>query len=46
MATKKGKTATKKPAKMEKGKALQPVKPLTEAITFNYGKIGIKYGQQ
>ncbi len=46
MATTKRKTATKKPAKMAKAKALQPVKPLTEAITFNYGKIGIKYGQQ
>ena len=46
MATTKGKKGTKKPARMAKGKALQSVKPLQEAVTFNYGKVAVTYKQQ
>ncbi|MGA8408720.1 MAG: hypothetical protein WB680_16205 [Candidatus Acidiferrales bacterium] len=46
MATSKGKKGTKKAAKMAKGKALQSVKPLQEAVTFNYGKLELAYKQQ
>jgi hypothetical protein len=45
MATTKGKRGIKKSARMTKGKALRPVKPL-EAIHFNFGTVGTKYTQQ
>ena len=31
---------------MAKGKALQPVKPLKETVTFKYGGSGTRYQQQ
>jgi len=46
MATIKAKKGAKNSAKMKKAKALRPVKPLSEAITFNYGGPVIKYTQQ
>jgi hypothetical protein len=44
MATTKGKRGIKKSATMKKGKALQPVKPLT--IKLPYGTIEVKYTHQ
>jgi hypothetical protein len=46
MATTKGKKGIKKSARMKKGKRLQAVKPLEEAISFNYGKLGVEYIKQ
>ncbi|MFY9801973.1 MAG: hypothetical protein WA211_18690 [Candidatus Acidiferrales bacterium] len=46
MTRTKAKRGTKKPARMEKGKALKPVKPLQEAVTFTYGKLAVDYKPQ
>jgi hypothetical protein len=43
MATTRGKKGIKKSASMKKGKALQPVKPLKEAISFSYGNPKVTY---
>jgi hypothetical protein len=43
MPAKKAKKATKK---LKKAKKLQPTKPLTEAITFPYGGLQVKYVPQ
>ena len=45
MATTKGKKGIKKPARMNKGKALQPVKPL-ETLSLNFTKIQHTNSQQ
>jgi hypothetical protein len=56
MPKSKAKKSTKKSAGMKKGKSLQSVKPLTkvaappvpvkETVTFEYGGLQVKYGQQ
>jgi hypothetical protein len=49
MPTRKAKRGIKKSARMKKGKALQPVKPLDspkEAVTFTFGATEIKYTPQ
>jgi hypothetical protein len=46
MATSKGKRGIKKSATMKKGKALQPVKPLTENISLSFGNPKITYKSQ
>lgn len=42
----KAKKAVKKSAKMSRGKKMSEVKPLTEAVTFNYGKLQNSYTPQ
>jgi hypothetical protein len=49
MSTTKAKRGVKKSARMKRGKALQPVKPLDspkEALGLTYGGVQVEYKQQ